>query len=241
MFHTLRSWIETANGVVAIFGGLASVAIAVFAILIQQEINASDQRRAQVDRSIALFDQFASSDAVNHLTTLSGFVEFEIHQTEPDPEKTDAIKQLSARLMAVRAREDPEFYDHMTQLLQQISVITRCGDFMAASERAICDQETIFALFGDSIMDLFFRLRPVMYCDSYFRTFRSAIESFETIVSTYLQKVKGVERGIYPALDDVPRLEREEGDYILLEFGPRAFCQPFQPGQQTASLDRARG
>lgn len=250
MSRILRSWIDTTNEVVGILGGVASVVIAIVAIVIQQGIHDSDERRsqvdraiaeqrAQVDRAIALFEQFASSEAVNHLTTLSGFVEFEIHKHEPDPEKTDKNKQLSAQLTALRIREDADFHDRMIQLLQQIGAIARCGDFMADSEDAICDQKTLFALFGESIVDLFFRLRPVMYCDSYFHNFQSDIASFETIVSTYLEEVKGTKRKIYRTLKEVPRVEREEDNYIVLEFGPQAFCQPFQD-QQHVSLVRSQ-
>ena len=129
----------------------------------------------------------------------------------------------------------------MTQLLRQGSAIARCAGFGEevsdgwTGDETMCDRETISTLFGESIVDLFFTLRPVLYCSSFVRSFRNHIEPIEAVVAAQLR-----EQGYaaYKTREEIPATMRDAEPFVL-RFGPERYCAPFKDEPQTAALAKA--
>ena len=185
----VRKWIEPTV--------IATVIVAAFAIIIQQNIAEQGQQiqgeiakqendraavsaiqenqRAAVSRAVALYTDFVNSDAVKRLRVLSHRIEYLIWQ-EKSWEKEEAA------LLVFGHRELPNHQDEirqsLTALLQRIALMYDCGNFMEVFEAGstqkepgeyVCDQETISILVGPLISELYYTFRPVLYCDEFFQ------------------------------------------------------------------------
>ncbi|MDX1541430.1 MAG: hypothetical protein R3349_08510 [Geminicoccaceae bacterium] len=235
MLHRIRSSIDHIKGSVAAVAGMASVLAAIVSVHLQIDANADE---ARIDRSFTLYDHFIGSDSVNYLMTLSGLIEFELSQRLSETTPVDDIKKLSAEVNAQNT--GPELYDHMTELLRQSSAIARCAGY-DQDERdgpmatRMCDQETIGRLLGESLVDLFFRLRPVMYCDGYIQAFGPYIAQMEAVVGSYM-RASGVT--VYATVEESLNAPKDQS-YVVLEFGPQKHCAPFEGRAQSVALPHA--
>lgn len=232
MLHRIRASLEAIKGSLAAVAGGASVMVAIVSVHMQISANADE---ARVNRSFTLYDHFITSQAVNYLMTQSGFIELELNRHLSAMAPINDVKRLSAELNA--RNTGPEFYDHMTELLRQTSAIARCAGYDGEGEDRstagrMCDQETIARLLGESLVDLFFRLRPVMYCDGYIQAFGPYIAQMEAIVGAYL-RTSGVV--VYETMRDSAAAPAD-GAYVVLEFGPSEHCSPFEQSTQSVAL-----
>lgn len=233
MLDKFRSSLRTMKGSLAVLGAAASVVVAVYSVQEQIEANA---REARITRSFTLYENFITSDAVNQLVSHSGRVELELKKVAQwTPVET--IKTLNAEINARGV--SGEFYDHMTQLLSQGSAIARCAGYGGVGGRkpeAVCDLGTVATLVREPIVDLFFLLRPVLYCDSYIEGFEREIDLIEEIVTAHFQE-QGVQ--VYRTVQESWTAPDE--NYVVLEFGPEEHCTPFEGKEQTVALSARAG
>lgn len=184
----VRKWIEPTV--------IATVVVATFAVIIQQNIadqgqniqeemaNQEDERaavsaiqenqRAAVSRAVALYTDFVNSTAVKRLRILSHRIEYLIWQEK-------SWEQEEAPLLVFGHKDLPNHQDEirqsLTALLQRIALMYDCGNFMEIFETGstqndpgeyVCDQETISILVGPLISEMYYTFRPVLYCDRFF-------------------------------------------------------------------------
>jgi len=232
MPRRFRIWVHTGNHIVGIIGGIASVVIAIYAVLIQQQLSTAEQERGRrelaisqentaVNRAIALYENFVSSDAYNKLMDFGLSVEYDMQkQLQGEADLQDLEEYVAGK---VNDRED-EFYRLMSILFQKLDTITRC-DIEVTETTKICDKTTVISLVGSSIVDLFFSLRPALYCDSLFAFAGAGRDDFTSVVGDYLRDVKNKGNNdfdVYDSRNEVTAEGKEERDYIVIEYGAKS-------------------
>lgn len=240
MLERLRTLRASFRGSLAAVTGIASVLVAVGSVERQIDAHA---REAQVNRSFALYDQFIRSDAIDTLISLSAEIDVRLARAQVGSAPGADQKTLMAQAIAQVVQSRPEFYQDIIQLLRQASTIARCtGDEAAPldlpwlADRPVCDPETVTMLLGGPIAELFFRYRPVMYCDTYLKLFEQDIGRLESIVGGYMQTIGF---GVYETAEQVPG-DGLEDRYVVLEFGPQEHCAAFAGETHSVALEPTR-
>ena len=94
----------------------------------------------------------------------------------------DNTEQEDQPILVFGKKEFIKKRDHIREsvvgLLQNVKIIYKCGNFAEIYEKtdekyrddvALCDRNTISILLGGSILEFFFKFRPVVYCDRFLK------------------------------------------------------------------------
>ena len=210
----LRSLIGEWGHAIQALGAIAGVVVAVMAIVIQQDIakqeaqrqrdiakqqeqkEADDTRRAAIERSIALYDNFMNSEYIRELIRFH----VEIH-------KNYAIKGQKTRdsfseAVIESTRSDEQIiYRNLALLLNDIEPIAKCSkyergywkdgkvefDVNESDIPPLCDRESFRTLLFGPLSELFFSYRYFLYCDQNLeKPYRNTIKKFEIMIADYV-------------------------------------------------------
>ncbi len=186
---------------------IASVATAILAFLIQQEIAAQERHRASVSRAVALYRDFVASDAVIYLRDVAHEIDIMLWEKWELTDNMDAAKMTTKIFREKRIEVKlPRIKRSLAILLQDTDVIYKCGHFSeideeisgAILEEELCDRRTISVLLGSLMSELYFIFRSVMYCDNFLNhryvgenhdtKYVSHVGRFERIVMDYIRR-----------------------------------------------------
>ena len=205
MAMSVLQWIKDAEWI-KIAAAIATVVVAVFSVLIERELIAQEKRRAAVSRSIALYHDIVESPALKHLQEVRHTITRDLWE-EYGSEAT-AYQTIRRSVEVYREgtlfKERSKIRQSIDALLHSIETIYDCGDYKEKYEQNetmeidnFCDQKTISILFGPIMTNIFFAVRPVLYCDPFITT-SFPIESktgrvthivmFESLVIDHLRK-----------------------------------------------------
>ncbi|MCY3755056.1 MAG: hypothetical protein F4X35_06875 [Alphaproteobacteria bacterium] len=141
--------------------------------LLTQENNAQqEERRASVSRSVALYRDFTTSNAVQLLRQISHRINHELWKQGEAKLKYNAVTIFNQPKFQ---QESQRIRNGLAEILQRVKVVYRCGKFEAKYERKaipgepLCDQDTIFVLLGALLSEIHATFRPVIYCDQFFK------------------------------------------------------------------------
>lgn len=185
---------------------IASIVIAFYAYKIQMNLISQEKERAAIARSIVLYDQFTESDSARYLLEVAN--DIQTHLWRPG-ESGYTHKDL------VKAFGENDFYENrekiraaLADLLHDVNSIFKCGvyeeegkdnngqedTYSEGTKEPLCDRHTISVLFGEKLSEIFYLLRPVLYCDDFMRSNyfygspRSAIGKFESLIMDHLTR-----------------------------------------------------
>ncbi|GAB5469586.1 MAG: hypothetical protein Kilf2KO_26160 [Rhodospirillales bacterium] len=202
-----KNWGRLAQSVAA----LASVIVAVFAIVIQGQISNQDKRQAAIDRSIEMYNFVAKEDWFRDLDDL--IHEYQEVRTKrqkvasaSEEDMTDAmqVKQNMVALWYViesNLHKKANPISMLSKMLVNVSPIHDCVYNASGGSQPdrvyLCDRDTLDMLLNYRITEIYFAFKPLLYCDEYLVEefnrqddsdgYFSYTEKFERIVQTYLE------------------------------------------------------
>lgn len=173
---------------------------------IQRRIAEQDRHRAAVARSVALYRDFIDSEGVKLLRRTAYEIEHALWQSgSPGLEKWGTREFTEGKEHTVAVFGHKGFQDKqkelrhgLSELLQSVNVIYRCGKFRLLYEKKqtkknkggnltveqekeevddkddaeLCDRRTISVLLGGVLTEFFWNYRPVLYCDPFFKRYQ---------------------------------------------------------------------
>ena len=196
---------------------IGTVATAILAFLIQQEIAEQERHRASVSRAVALYRDFVASDAVIYLRDVAHDIDtISLKKFESSGDKEEAKTRIKIFGEKEIYEKLPKIVKSLGILLQDIDVIYKCGQFSeidaetagTSLEEELCDRRTISVLLGSLMSELYFMFRPIMYCDKFLKNRYVGKENNEQYNIEYISHVG--------------RFERIVMDYIERDFESRA-------------------
>lgn len=183
---------------------VASVATAILAFLIQQEIAAQERHRASVSRAVALYRDFVASDAVIYLRDVAHEIDNilwikwrNLSGPELSIKATEVFKEDRIVRKLIKIKES------LSILLQSTEVIYKCGNFgeiyepdsAIVFEEELCDRRTISVLLGSIVSEMHSTFRSVMYCDDFIKDryfgsefLSSHVGRFESMVEDHIRR-----------------------------------------------------
>ena len=210
MAMSVLQWIKDAEWI-KIAAAIATVVVAVFSVLIERELIAQEKRRAAVSRSIALYHDIVESPALKHLQEVRHTITRDLWEKYGSEVTAPQTIRRSVEVYRERTlfKERSKIRQSIDALLHSIETIYDCGDYKEKYEQNetmeidnFCDQKTISIRFGPIMTNIFFAVRPVLYCDPFITT-SFPIESktgrvmpivmFESLVIDHLRKNSGTD------------------------------------------------
>lgn len=242
------SWAKGFEFLVRFIVPVASIVIAIFAYKIQTNLISQEKERAAISRSIVLYEQFMASESAKYL--LDSAHEIQIYLSLPH-------NKVKIKEALVNVFGEEEFYEkredirkHLADLLKNVNSIYRCGlygenldenddkvelDNAGDIKSLLCDRHTISVLFGEQLSEIFYMIRPVLYCDEFMRATYfdgdpdSSIGKFESLIMDHLvREVGGKTYEVFRT--DVHRRDVEHsGDYRVVRL-PEVLerCGPYR-------------
>lgn len=181
---------------------IAGIVIAIYAYKIQEGLVSQEKERAAISRSIALYRQFSESRSVKHLLNVAH--QLQVHLSSPDGQGRTMDALVGAYSQDKFDRKKPYMRKWLSDVLQDVTTIYRCGNYeekfvnstsaIVQSREALCDRYTISVLFGEKLTEIFYMLRPMLYCDGFMRkTYfdrrpTSDIGKFESLIMDHLER-----------------------------------------------------
>ena len=163
-------------------GVLATLVVAFMTYMIEIEVANLETKRAAVSRSVALYRDFVSSNAVMELRG----VHHQINQLIWSDKRKAGLKSREGddknryvtvfRKKSIQ-RQKKNIRESLVGMLLRVDIIYNCGNFHELFEdfhgnkitsESLCDRRTISTLLGGVLVDLFFSFRAVLYCDKFF-------------------------------------------------------------------------
>ena len=209
----IRQWIRVAGGYrwIRAAGGyilrwtepavLATLAVAVLALIIQIELANQAKKRAAVSRSVALYQDFVGSTAVRKLRETQYKIE---HLTWKYKKGKFEDRVVSVFKKPGIVKNKVIIRQSLVGTFQRIKLIYNCGNFQEIYENVsedqktgeyVCDRSTISTLLGGNFVELFYAFRPVFYCDKFFKEnyyqegeFSGYVGMWESLVMDHLQR-----------------------------------------------------
>lgn len=228
---SILQWVRTAEWI-KIAVTIATAVVAVFSILIERKLVAQEKERAAVSRSIALYRDFVESSTVDHLLEVHHTIDRDLW-AKYGPDITE--EEIRIGSISIYGEMDTidreEILQSVAQLLQNIKIIYDCGNYqneyeMNKNEEAenLCDQKTISILIGGIMTELFFSIRPVLYCDDFIKNSylgkdkdpSTYIGMFESLILDHLKENHGEDRIFRTKVDWVNSGRIPAKDYIIV-------------------------
>ena len=177
MAMSIRRWIKTGEWV-KISVAIATAVVAVFSVLIERKLVSQEKERAAVSRSIALYRDFVESDAVKYLSKVDHRIEHGLWVKYGSDMTAEETKKGSISIYNEEPlnKERNKILQSVAELLQNIKIIYDCGNYKKEYEpdkdktkedEYLCDNKTISILLGGIMTEIFFAIRPVLYCDDF--------------------------------------------------------------------------
>lgn len=172
-----------------------AIVVAVIGAVISIQIDANENRRASVERSIAVARHILQSKPVEELKQLRRYADFVATEVDRANLASNTVYE-SDRL---GAEINGAVVDHILQdssrafslkynlrdTLKYVRVIYDCGAFEENENRRespLCDNETLHILLKSEILESFFQFRYVLYCNEVSRTPREIPDGSETLI-----------------------------------------------------------
>ena len=226
----IRRWIRAAGVYILRWTEpvvLATLAVAMLALIIQYQLGQQEKRRAEVSRSVALYQDFVGSKAVRKLREAQYEIE---HLTWKDKKGKFEDRAVSVFKKSVIAKKKENIRESLVGAFQRLKLIYKCGNFQEKYEKvsedqktgeSLCDRGTISTLLGGIFAELFYAFRPVIYCDKFFvdnyyqkGKITGYVGMWESLVMDHLQrdmfsKLHGKPYGIFREQTELKKATKE--------------------------------
>lgn len=187
--HWINDHLPVLHMAISIVGGIASLFIAFFAANIDERVAENAIKQAQTNRSVSLGESILRDQAVVGLIQTAVRVERAYDRAvSNDASREDFARAKIDALVTQMHDETKDYYPGMALLLQHVERAVRCIGPDPAQERSAfpptCDRTTFMALSGSALADLYFVLRPIYYCDPFFKNDED-VEKYADFVFDY--------------------------------------------------------
>jgi hypothetical protein len=227
--------VETINTAIA---GVASFAIAFFAIKIDSQIHDSTVTQAQTNRSVTLSDSIWRDSSVQKLAIEAARVEHAYVSWMRREQNMEASRSelLRAKIkFVVRKVHHPKretLRPNLVLLLQHIDRAVNCIKASSINPKPKCDRSTFLALSDTPLADLYFIFRSVYFCDPFFvgqghipaNEYAELVYDFkksereEKSTESQDEEPLPIYHTLEDARDDGHKIYYPEEPYILIEF-----------------------
>lgn len=162
-----KHYAEELQPTVSVIGGVASVVIAILAYMIDQNMQANARLEARIDRSVAMARSIIDDSEFKTLQRIGHGIEWEAESLGNGPHNHALIAFVSyqaRRSAQLMPEEDHRFRFLVMRLLQDASRAQNC---LTASDGGdpLCDGRSLMALAGGPLVEAFFSIRPILFCD----------------------------------------------------------------------------
>ena len=181
---SIRQWVKTGEWI-KIAVAIATAVAAVFSILIERKLVDQEKERATiskeraaVSRSIALYRDFVGSDAVKYLSKVDHIIDHGLWVKYGPKITSEETKEGKISIYNEKPLSDKreKILQSVVELLQHTKIIYDCGNYKkeyepnknkTGEDEDLCDNKTISILLGGIMTEIFFAIRPVLYCDKF--------------------------------------------------------------------------
>lgn len=225
-------------------GALASVVIAVFAILIQQQIASDQERRDAVLRAMNIYGEFARSQASASLNFTRYEVEARALASVEGPDDS-MYKHFESRYIKEAVQTRPELRRHVMALLDSVGLLYNCSrapGVYKARINPLCDDDTLRSIAHGPLSELFIAYRSILYCDPHFGSmYGSHINRYEEFFVEHMQTSEATaELPIYLTREDYQAAVRGgkivEGDNRIIVELSEADCAELEAANSKSNI-----
>lgn len=230
--HWINDHLPVLHMAISIVGGIASLFIAFFAANIDQRVAENAIKQAQTNRSVSLGESILHDGAVIALIRTAVRVERAYDLAVPnDASRDDFARAKIDALVAHMHGDARDYFPGMALLLQHVERAVRCiGPDPATAGSALpptCDRKTFMALSGSALADLYFVLRPIYYCDPFFRD-DEGVDRYADFVFEYSRnenEQNGDDVKILRDMESAPKDPPEDTSIMVIGLSDQQICE----------------
>jgi len=135
------------------------------------------QSISRLETSVALYQEFVSSEPIKSLQELS----FQGFHRIWEAGEEGVLQQLPILVDRIK-RRPLQTRRQVSEFLEQVVLVYFCY------EKGLCGFQSVENFFGAPVLNLFFGIGPLIYCDAYVRTWYAErhFEKMETLIALFI-------------------------------------------------------
>lgn len=163
-----KRYAEELQPTVSVIGGVASVVIAILAYMIDQNMQENARLEARINRSVAMARSIIDDSEFKTLQRIGHGIEWKAESFGNGPHNhslIDFVSYQARRSAQLMPEQEHQFRFLVMRLLQDASRAQNC---LTASDGddPLCDGRSLMALAGGPLVEAFFSIRPILFCDA---------------------------------------------------------------------------